>query len=100
MQRRGSFDHGQALSNPSSSSPPPPPREQAWEDKDNYYEQRKPNPSYDLAAEEKQHCLVASESPNCRPWDRGDFLRRLSTFKSMTWFAKPKVASALLIVPR
>ncbi|CAK7323147.1 unnamed protein product [Dovyalis caffra] len=31
-----------------------------------------------------------SSAPLCRPWDRGDFMRRLATFKSMTWFAKPK----------
>ncbi|XP_039015561.1 nuclear-interacting partner of ALK-like [Hibiscus syriacus] len=51
------------------------------------------NPTYSLAAEENQHGLAASESPLCRPWDRGDLLRRLSTFKSMTWFAKPKVVN-------
>lgn len=33
----------------------------------------------------------SSQAPECRPWDRGDLMRRLSTFKSMTWFAKPKV---------
>ncbi|KAG9450071.1 hypothetical protein H6P81_010036 [Aristolochia fimbriata] len=33
------------------------------------------------------------EAPICRPWDRGDLMRRLSMFKSMTWFAKPKVVS-------
>ncbi|KAK7388787.1 hypothetical protein VNO78_23614 [Psophocarpus tetragonolobus] len=31
----------------------------------------------------------------CRPWDRGDFMRRLATFKSMSWFAKPKIVSAV-----
>ncbi|KAI4319188.1 hypothetical protein MLD38_032818 [Melastoma candidum] len=31
----------------------------------------------------------------CRPWDRGDLMRRLSTFKSMTWFAKPKAVDAV-----
>ncbi|KAK4785509.1 hypothetical protein SAY86_002198 [Trapa natans] len=36
-----------------------------------------------------------SQAPLCRPWDRGDLIRRLSTFKSMTWFAKPKVVSAV-----
>lgn len=30
-------------------------------------------------------------APPCRPWDRGDLLRRLATFKAMTWFGKPKV---------
>lgn len=27
----------------------------------------------------------------CRPWDREDLMRRLATFKAMTWFGKPKV---------
>jgi hypothetical protein len=27
----------------------------------------------------------------CRPWDRGDLLKRLSTFKSDVWQATPKV---------
>ncbi|GAY60525.1 hypothetical protein CUMW_202680 [Citrus unshiu] len=36
-----------------------------------------------------------SEAPLCRPWDRGDLMRRVATFKSMTWFAKPKVVSAV-----
>ncbi|GFP99978.1 nuclear-interacting partner of alk [Phtheirospermum japonicum] len=31
----------------------------------------------------------------CRPWDRDDLFRRLSTFKSITWFAKPQVVSPL-----
>ncbi|XP_027157004.1 uncharacterized protein LOC113759090, partial [Coffea eugenioides] len=30
------------------------------------------------------------QAPSCRPWDRDDLFRRLSTFKSMTWFAKPQ----------
>lgn len=33
----------------------------------------------------------SSDAPLCRPWDRGDLLKRLATFKSMTWFGKPKV---------
>ncbi|KAF7135356.1 hypothetical protein RHSIM_Rhsim08G0138600 [Rhododendron simsii] len=31
------------------------------------------------------------QTPVCRPWDRGDLMSRLVTFKSMTWFAKPQV---------
>ncbi|XWS36936.1 hypothetical protein CRYUN_Cryun19dG0000400 [Craigia yunnanensis] len=54
-----------------------------------------PNPSSAFPVEEAQHYLVAGETPLCRPWDRGDLRRRLSTFKSMTWFAKPKVISAV-----
>ncbi|KAI3785625.1 hypothetical protein L1987_44749 [Smallanthus sonchifolius] len=37
----------------------------------------------------------AVQPPMCRPWDREDLLKRLSTFKSMTWFAKPEVVSAI-----
>uniref|UniRef100_F6I083 C3HC-type domain-containing protein n=1 Tax=Vitis vinifera TaxID=29760 RepID=F6I083_VITVI len=36
-----------------------------------------------------------SSTPLCRPWDRGDLMQRLATFKSMTWFAKPEVVSAI-----
>ncbi|KAK1297977.1 hypothetical protein QJS10_CPB14g00174 [Acorus calamus] len=32
-------------------------------------------------------------TPLCRPWERQDLMKRLATFKSMTWFAKPKVIS-------
>ncbi|KAL0355270.1 UNVERIFIED_CONTAM: hypothetical protein Sradi_3973900 [Sesamum radiatum] len=34
---------------------------------------------------------TSTPAPACRPWDRDDLFRRLSTFKSMTWFAKPQV---------
>ncbi|XVF49332.1 hypothetical protein PTKIN_Ptkin04bG0002900 [Pterospermum kingtungense] len=53
---------------------------------------KRPNPS---SEDRQQYCLVAGEAPLCRPWDRGDLLKRLSTFKSMTWFAKPKVVDAV-----
>ncbi|KAL3829252.1 hypothetical protein ACJIZ3_018054 [Penstemon smallii] len=43
--------------------------------------------------EESELTSVLSQAPSCRPWDRNDLFRRLSTFKSMTWFAKPKVVS-------
>ncbi|CAM8918699.1 unnamed protein product [Rhodiola kirilowii] len=33
--------------------------------------------------------------PKCRPWDRTDLIKRLATFKAMTWFAKPKVVDAV-----
>ncbi|XP_014509169.1 uncharacterized protein LOC106768499 [Vigna radiata var. radiata] len=49
-------------------------------------------------AEGQQSSSAAStalQGPLCRPWDRGDFMRRLATFKSMSWFAKPKVVSAV-----
>lgn len=34
---------------------------------------------------------LGSSLPSCRPWERGDLLRRLATFKPSNWFAKPKV---------
>ncbi|KAL0301293.1 UNVERIFIED_CONTAM: hypothetical protein Sradi_6406100 [Sesamum radiatum] len=33
---------------------------------------------------------LGSSQPSCRPWERGDLLRRLSTFKPANWFGKPK----------
>ncbi|MED6192261.1 hypothetical protein PIB30_008466 [Stylosanthes scabra] len=55
------------------------------------------NPRGDVA--EVPHSLSAAvgatEGALCRPWDRGDFVRRLATFKSISWFAKPKVVSAV-----
>jgi len=33
--------------------------------------------------------------PACRPWDRGDLLRRLATYKSVSWFGKPQVVRPL-----
>ncbi|XP_078168819.1 C3HC zinc finger-like protein [Carex rostrata] len=39
------------------------------------------------------HVSAVSPAPPCRPWDRADLMRRLATFKAMTWFAKPKVIS-------
>ncbi|WOG93540.1 hypothetical protein DCAR_0312826 [Daucus carota subsp. sativus] len=49
-------------------------------------------------AEQSQNSLESAgalQAPLCRPWDRGDLQRRLATFKSMTWFAKPQVVSAV-----
>lgn len=36
--------------------------------------------------------------PSCRPWERGDLLRRLSTFKPENWFGKPKVLICLSMI--
>lgn len=36
--------------------------------------------------------VLGSSEPQCRPWERGDLLQRLSTFKPSNWFAKPKVS--------
>ncbi|CAA0816362.1 IAP-like protein 1 [Striga hermonthica] len=38
---------------------------------------------------------LGSAQPSCRPWERGDLLRRLSTFKPANWFGKPKATSSL-----
>ncbi|KAK9056846.1 hypothetical protein SSX86_024210 [Deinandra increscens subsp. villosa] len=38
---------------------------------------------------------LGSSKPSCRPWERGDLLRRLSTFSPANWFGKPKAASSL-----
>uniref|UniRef100_J3MIL3 non-specific serine/threonine protein kinase n=1 Tax=Oryza brachyantha TaxID=4533 RepID=J3MIL3_ORYBR len=38
--------------------------------------------------------------PSCRPWERGDLLRRLATFKSSTWASKPKAAGSLACARR
>ncbi|CAI0544904.1 unnamed protein product [Linum tenue] len=36
----------------------------------------------------------------CRPWERGDLLRRLATFKPINWSGKPKVTSSLACAQR
>jgi hypothetical protein len=44
------------------------------------------------------HSIVSeSQGHLCRPWDRADFMNRLATFKSISWFAKPKVTNSLLV---
>ncbi|CAK7350171.1 unnamed protein product [Dovyalis caffra] len=43
---------------------------------------------------------LGSSRPSCRPWERGDLLRRLATFNPPNWFAKPKVASSLACAQR
>lgn len=56
---------------------------------------KRANPSSALALVEQNSSSKAFEPSSkaalCRPWDRGDLMRRLATFKSMTWFAKPEV---------
>lgn len=39
-------------------------------------------------------------APSCRPWERGDLLRRLATFKPSNWDSKPKAASSLACAQR
>jgi hypothetical protein len=34
-------------------------------------------------------------APSCRPWERGDLLRRLATYKPTTWASRPKVIYSL-----
>ncbi|XP_068654011.1 uncharacterized protein [Aristolochia californica] len=43
---------------------------------------------------------LGSSQPSCRPWDRGDLLRRLATFKPSNWAGKPKVAGSLACARR
>ncbi|OVA16395.1 zinc finger protein [Macleaya cordata] len=43
---------------------------------------------------------LGSSQPSCRPWERGDLLRRLATFKPSNWSGKPKVASSLACARR
>ncbi|KAK9287728.1 hypothetical protein L1049_016168 [Liquidambar formosana] len=56
---------------------------------------KRPNPTSALSVVESKSRGEIVEAPMCRPWDRGDLMRRLATFKSMTWFGKPKVVSAV-----
>lgn len=43
---------------------------------------------------------LGSSQPSCRPWERSDLLKRLSTFKPSNWFGKPKAASSLACARR
>ncbi|KAI3857417.1 hypothetical protein MKX03_024435 [Papaver bracteatum] len=43
---------------------------------------------------------LGSSQPSCRPWERGDLLRRLATFNPSHWSGKPKVASSLTCARR
>lgn len=38
---------------------------------------------------------MGSLGRSCRPWDRGDLLRRLATFKPSNWLGKPKVSTMI-----
>ncbi|KAK9088434.1 hypothetical protein Scep_027516 [Stephania cephalantha] len=44
--------------------------------------------------------IIGSSQPSCRPWERGDLLRRLATFNPSSWSGKPKVASSLACARR
>ncbi|XP_047306807.1 uncharacterized protein LOC124910234 [Impatiens glandulifera] len=43
---------------------------------------------------------LGSSRSSCRPWERSDLLRRLSTFNPENWFGKPKAASSLACARR
>ncbi|XP_020226540.1 uncharacterized protein LOC109808107 [Cajanus cajan] len=49
----------------------------------------------DVAEGHQSSAVAEVEKESCRPWDRADFMRRLATFKSISWFAKPKMVSAV-----
>ncbi|XP_004504550.1 uncharacterized protein [Cicer arietinum] len=36
-----------------------------------------------------------SPRSSCRPWERGDLLRRLATFAPVNWFGKPQIINSL-----
>ncbi|KAL5771923.1 hypothetical protein ACOSQ2_011847 [Xanthoceras sorbifolium] len=44
--------------------------------------------------------VLGSSRHSCRPWERGDLLRRLATFKPSNWFGKPKIANSLACAQR
>lgn len=44
--------------------------------------------------------VLGSSQPSCRPWERGDLLRRLSTFVPANWIGKPKAANSLACARR
>lgn len=39
--------------------------------------------------------VMGTSQPPCRPWDRGDLLCRIATFKPINWLDKPEGASSL-----
>ncbi|XP_058072994.1 uncharacterized protein LOC131221714 [Magnolia sinica] len=44
--------------------------------------------------------VLGSSFASCRPWERGDLLRRLATFKPSNWSGRPKAASSLACARR
>ena len=43
------------------------------------------------AGGERGSSVFGSSKLSCRPWERGDLLRRLATFRPSHWSGKPKV---------
>ncbi|KAL3821302.1 hypothetical protein ACJIZ3_007207 [Penstemon smallii] len=57
-------------------------------------------PTYTSLSTSAVGSALGSSQPSCRPWERGDLLRRLSTFKPANWFGKPKAANSLACARR
>ncbi|CAI0380794.1 unnamed protein product [Linum tenue] len=54
-----------------------------------------PRAMVDILDVSRRSSVAQSNAPLCRPWDRGDLMKRVATFKSMTWFGKPKAVNAV-----
>ncbi|PKI47668.1 uncharacterized protein LOC116192523 isoform X1 [Punica granatum] len=59
-----------------------------------------PHPPRPSTSTNAASSTVGSFQASCRPWERGDLLRRLATFSPSNWFAKPKRASSLACARR
>ncbi|KAL1563802.1 hypothetical protein AAHA92_06226 [Salvia divinorum] len=68
---------------------------QAQNSKGGSFSQIGSQPMYTSLSTSAGGSALGSSQPSCRPWERGDLLRRLSTFKPANWFGKPKAASSL-----
>ena len=44
--------------------------------------------------------LPSVQARQCKPWDRGDLLRRLQSFQPATWFCKPACAGPVACARR
>ncbi|KAJ9174095.1 hypothetical protein P3X46_017161 [Hevea brasiliensis] len=88
------FHAPKSLSNPSSSSGVESSRGKKRHNPESALALVEPRTRGDVVGS-SQRSLAPAEAPLCRPWDRGDLMRRVATFRSMTWFAKPKVVSAV-----
>ncbi|EFJ24310.1 hypothetical protein SELMODRAFT_414895 [Selaginella moellendorffii] len=58
------------------------------------------SPGEKNAGEKNAGEIASSSTPSCRPWDREDLLRRLGTFKSVSWFGKPSAAGPVACARR
>ncbi|KDP20069.1 hypothetical protein JCGZ_05838 [Jatropha curcas] len=89
------FNAPKSVSSPSSSSGVESSRGKKRHNPESALALVEPKTRGDLVGGSSQRMLAPAEAPLCRPWDRGDLMRRVATFKSMTWFAKPKAVSAV-----